>query len=345
MDEASRGLWPSEGGCPGRVRAGPPAAEPPAQGVGGAGGAAGAGRVGRGAGRARGSAHLATRPRRSRPCPTRPGAGSRILAGTGSWSSYRPSVEGEDLAGSAFRERLAAAPGRRAGPPNDLVGPHRDDLGLRMRGWSPGASPPTVRRGGRPCACGSAWRPPWRRGRRAADPHPGRPVLGAGPGSPATAHGVAAGDGGRARRSCSRCRTRLRSRRAPTCGGWRRAPLPCPEKRGRGPPRPGRAVRGAGGDRGRPRRALASPRPGPGTQTGGRRGRGRRWWATAGRGVPAGVVGAGTLLVRVSSAAWAIQVRFLDGEIRGRANETIGAGRSARSGWSWGAQGGREEPE
>jgi predicted nucleic acid-binding Zn ribbon protein len=34
----------------------------------------------------------------------------------------------------------------------------------------------------------------------------------------------------------------------------------------------------------------------------------------------------GTLLVEVSTAAWAVQLRFLEEEIRRRANETIGSG-------------------
>ena len=38
---------------------------------------------------------------------------------------------------------------------------------------------------------------------------------------------------------------------------------------------------------------------------------------------------AGVLLVRVSTQAWAAQIRFLEGEVRTRAEEVVGAGRVA----------------
>jgi predicted nucleic acid-binding Zn ribbon protein len=53
----------------------------------------------------------------------------------------------------------------------------------------------------------------------------------------------------------------------------------------------------------------------------------------------------GTLLVEVSTAAWAVQLRFLEEEIRRRANETIGTGsvRTVRVVVDRGPRGGGEE--
>jgi predicted nucleic acid-binding Zn ribbon protein len=56
---------------------------------------------------------------------------------------------------------------------------------------------------------------------------------------------------------------------------------------------------------------------------------GRRWDAVVGERLalecePAALAG-GVLVIKASSSAWAAQIRFLSGEIGGRANECLGA--------------------
>jgi predicted nucleic acid-binding Zn ribbon protein len=103
--------------------------------------------------------------------------------------------------------------------------------------------------------------------------------------------------------------------------------LPSPEKGGAG--RRGRAARsgepagiGAVLDE-----LLASPRWRPGTRLAELAG---RWDEVVGERLaqecrPVSLAD-GTLLVEVSTAAWAVQLRFLEDEIRRRATETIGTG-------------------
>ncbi len=122
--------------------------------------------------------------------------------------------------------------------------------------------------------------------------------------------------------------------------------MPSPEKGGGG--RRGRAARsgepagiGAVLDE-----LLASPRWRPGTKLAELAG---RWDEVVGdrlaRECRPVSLADGTLLVEVSTAAWAVQLRFLEGEIRGRANETIGAGavRALRVVVDRGPKGGGEE--
>ena len=122
--------------------------------------------------------------------------------------------------------------------------------------------------------------------------------------------------------------------------------MPSPEKGGGG--RRGRAARsgepsgiGAVLDE-----LLASPRWKPGTRLAELAG---RWDEVVGARLarecrPVSLAD-GTLLVEVSTAAWAVQLRFLEGEIRRRANETIGTGaiRTVRVVVDRGPKGGGEQ--
>ena len=122
--------------------------------------------------------------------------------------------------------------------------------------------------------------------------------------------------------------------------------MPSPEKGGGG-------RRGRAGRSGEPAgigavldELLASPRWRPGTKLAEL---GGRWDEVVGARLarecrPVSLAD-GTLLVEVSTAAWAVQLKFLDGEIRRRANETIGNGtiRTVRVVVDRGPTGGGEE--